>query len=909
MKNREFADWIDKIKDQADIREIIGQRIELNNSNMAICPFHDDQKASLKFYPDTGTFYCFGCGAHGDVIEYLMRIEKKDFWDITSRLSRQLGISIPEINKESIREIEEERSIEDILEESAKYYHANLTQEVKDYLIQDRGLSQETISRFQIGYANGKLKEHLLDKCKFSVELCIKSGVLIKVDGGGVRDYFYNRITLPNFKNGRVVHISSRSLNGQEPKYLHLPGEMHYIFNEDALSDEVVYVVEGFLDCLSLVQAGYPTVATIGTHLKTEYLNKFDHCKFIYICFDGDEAGINGALKLGEIFGERARIVELPKDCDPNTYFQDHSKEDFDILIENAKDIIRYELNLIPPDTDRIMLPDILKSILNKLAKLEKAKVEAYLVHIIKPYFDLSGKEIDGYRDLLNKLRKKLIADNADEKVHRRSPIDTIYESQPALHPAMNYTGDNLWYVVKGAEGPVVVGNRQAIYLDEFLNGRGAIDHLYEGSTRFSPNAIGRYIDGAEVDAKLLINSIITYLDNYIIFKESWQPILIAVWIVGTYLHRMFTIFPYIWLHSPAKRCSKTRVLELIYIFSFNPTLTGSPTEATLFREAAITGGTLCLDENENIGNKEKSNLLSILNVAYRKHTKVPRCEGEDFRVVNYEPFRPIAHASISAPPDTIKDRSLKIEMERKRRDQKVGRLQIDRLSSEVQPLVDELHILALTKAPDILEALDNFDHNVIPEECDDRLRDGMEIMFSIAAGIECIELIPHLQEAVRCLSKVRSTEELDQNDLLIFADILIKYLEEDSQEKWGFKTSELVQLCKESGYEWPPEKIRGLCRRLGFRSGTPHRPGVGTIRGYEIKYLILKEFMERYGGTVPDSSVPPNDSSDNNVGSVGNLKDQVVEPISPPVGEAKSNASKNESNPLILLKSNGPNG
>jgi DNA primase len=195
------------------------------------------------------------------------------------------------------------------------------------------------------------LREHLIDKRKFPLDLCLKAGVLKKTAEGAVRDYFYHRVIFPNLKRGRVVHLSGRSLDeGQEPKYLHLPGEMRYLYNEDALSSKTVYIAEGIPDCLSAVQAGYSAVAILGSsNFKPEYLPKFSRCEAVYLCLDGDKAGEEGALRIGGLIGERARIVQLPTGLDLNDYFKDHRKEDFESLIASAKDIIKYELSLIPP--------------------------------------------------------------------------------------------------------------------------------------------------------------------------------------------------------------------------------------------------------------------------------------------------------------------------------------------------------------------------------------------------------------------------------------------------------------------------------------------------------------------------------------------------------------------------------
>ena len=313
MNDFDFRSMIERVREQTDIVQVIGSHISLNGSNKSLCPFHQEKTPSFSVNLKGQYFHCFGCGEGGDVFKFLELYQNKAFMEVLSELTQQAGIPLTSLTPEETDRIREGRQIEDILEETAHFYHQSLTQEVRNYLTKDRGLTHETISRFQVGYAAGGLREHLIDKRKFLLDLCLKSGVLKKTEGGTVRDYFYRRVIFPNIKRGRVVHLSGRSLDGQEPKYLHLPGEIHYLFNEDALSSKEVCVAEGIPDCLSAVQAGYPAVAILGSsNFKPEYLPKLSRCETVYLCLDGDKAGQEGALKIGGFIRERARIVQLP---------------------------------------------------------------------------------------------------------------------------------------------------------------------------------------------------------------------------------------------------------------------------------------------------------------------------------------------------------------------------------------------------------------------------------------------------------------------------------------------------------------------------------------------------------------------------------------------------------------------
>ena len=240
MWNADLRELIERVRERSDIVQVIGNRISLNRNYKALCPFHKEKKPSFSVNPRGQYFHCFGCGVGGDVFRFIERYENKSFWEVFSDLAREVGVPLS-VNDGQLSQIEESRRIEDILTATADFYFQSLTVEARKYLIEERGLSEDTIRRFKIGYACGGLKEHLTQVRKFPEELCLKAGVLKQADRKSVRDYFFRRIVFPNFRGGSIVHLSGRSLDGGEPKYLHLPGEIHYLFNESALwADEVL---------------------------------------------------------------------------------------------------------------------------------------------------------------------------------------------------------------------------------------------------------------------------------------------------------------------------------------------------------------------------------------------------------------------------------------------------------------------------------------------------------------------------------------------------------------------------------------------------------------------------------------------------------------------------------------------
>ena len=284
---------------------------------------HDSKTLSLTFYLETLRWYCFGCGRSGDVIDLVMAVQSCDFKEAMGFLAKRAGLLLPSLSSESLARFQEEGKIHEILDDTAIFYHKNLTEDARSYLTQDRALTPEIIDEFALGYANGGLKEYLLDELKHPLDLCLKAGVLKQKDSGTVRDYFYQHIILPNIGFGHVVYMSGRLLGEGEPKYIHLPGGIKHLYNEPALSKETVYLAEGQIDVLTLIQNGYNAAGVMGVNnFKEEWMEKFSRCKTVYVVFDGDQAGKDGALRVARILGNKARIVSMPTGMDVNEFFR-----------------------------------------------------------------------------------------------------------------------------------------------------------------------------------------------------------------------------------------------------------------------------------------------------------------------------------------------------------------------------------------------------------------------------------------------------------------------------------------------------------------------------------------------------------------------------------------------------------
>ncbi len=430
-------------------------------------------------------------------------------------------------------------------------------------------------------------------------------------------------------------------------------------------------------------------------------------------------------------------------------------------------------------------------------------------------------------------------------------------EKNKVLHPSMDYVDDNLIYGFRDGGKPFFLSNYAVYDFSDIEKNYNLLNK--PDSNGFSKNGIKNYLNKTPVNFKSIIEKIVNLLNRFLVFQYDWQPYVIAFWLAGTYLYRCFSLYPYLWVQSPTKRCGKTLLLELLSSLAFNcDGVTTAPTEAILYRDPEISGGTLCWDEVENLSkSKEKGERIEILNAAYRKGATVKRCEGKENNVKSFEVYRPIILSGIQELPDTVIDRSIKIELIRKPQSDNVDRLQIDKIKSDLQEIKDDIYIFALNRTPKIIEAYESFIESIIPSGADDRLRDGLEIIYSVASAFYTNdtaafkEIIKVLNEASVALSSIRNDEEEDIS--FARAILLLKEKSDTLDIDLILSSKEAVDLFQDGGIDWVQETkhARNLLRKLGFRSGS-HREKGAVVRGYKIEKSRLNKLHSRYCSSIP---------------------------------------------------------
>ncbi len=351
-----------------DIERVVSPYVNLKrhgNILMGLCPFHNEKTPSFAVYPENSSFYCFGCGAGGDVVTFVRKIENLDYIEAVKSLAQSIGMQMPEdgyddtLIKRRSRILAANRS-------AAKYFNALLfTQEGKtalDYLL-NRGISLATIKHFGLGYAPDswdRLLEHMHGEGFTSQELLEANlaGRSSKNNREFYYDWFRHRMMVPIIDlRGNVVAFGGRVLDDSKPKYINTSDTLVYKKGRDIFAlclaknggNGSMILTEGYMDAISLHQAGFTNaVAGLGTALTREQAQLLSrYAKEIILCYDSDEAGQAATKKALSVVGQtdlKIRILQLSGGKDPDEIIRKFGKERFQSLLDGAANSIEFKL-------------------------------------------------------------------------------------------------------------------------------------------------------------------------------------------------------------------------------------------------------------------------------------------------------------------------------------------------------------------------------------------------------------------------------------------------------------------------------------------------------------------------------------------------------------------------------------
>ena len=359
-------EYIEELTRRTDIVDVVGNYVQLKRKGRlygGLCPFHSEKTPSFYVYPDTQSFYCFGCGAGGDVITWVRRMENLEFTDAVKQLAEKSGLQVPN-DREADRRAQLRTRIFAINRETANFYFRNLVagndKRGLQYFV-SRQLKPETIKKYGLGYAPDSwntLTDHLLKK-GFTEEELLAANVAHRSGKGNLYDAFRGRVMFPIVDTrGAVIGFGGRVLDDSQPKYLNTAktpvfdkGRNLFSLNfaKDSSSTHMI-LAEGYMDVIAINQAGFSNVvATLGTAITPEQARKLtQYAKEMIIAYDSDGPGQQATQKAINRFSEvgmPSRILHMTGAKDPDEFIKKYGSERFRLLLEQAGDAINFRLD------------------------------------------------------------------------------------------------------------------------------------------------------------------------------------------------------------------------------------------------------------------------------------------------------------------------------------------------------------------------------------------------------------------------------------------------------------------------------------------------------------------------------------------------------------------------------------
>ena len=435
---------IDEIVYRNNIEDVISSYVTLKRAGSNFkgnCPFHSERTPSFTVFPATKSFYCFGCGAGGDVISFTMRAENLEYVDALELLAQKSGITIPKDKVDAPTGPSRKRVLEMNLD-AAKFFRSclfdkNIGGEAMKYLTETRQLSTSTIRRFGLGYSPndfGALTNHM-HKLGYTDEeltvgfLCGKSKKT-----GRTYDYFRNRVIFPIIDTiGNVIGFGGRVMDGSEPKYLNTSDTPAFKKSNNlfalnfakANAEEQLILCEGYMDVIALHCAGFMnSVATLGTAITPEHARMLKrYTKKVIISYDSDEAGQNAADKAFKLLGEvgvETKILRMSGAKDPDEYIKKFGSESFRKIVEDSETEFDYKFGKIMRKYNFSVTADKVKA-LDECEKLiaqtsSAAEREIYLYQVA-PKFGIAPDAMKRDVERIISQRRKNAAKDETRKI------------------------------------------------------------------------------------------------------------------------------------------------------------------------------------------------------------------------------------------------------------------------------------------------------------------------------------------------------------------------------------------------------------------------------------------------------------------------------------------------------------
>ena len=414
--------FIQEILNRIDVVDVVDQRVKLKKAGanyVACCPFHQEKSPSFTVSPSKQFYHCFGCGAHGSAISFLMEYDGLTFIESVQSIANQLGLAVPNDQLNAKKDKADDFKLEEILKRANQYFKKNLrSSELAINYLKQRGLTGAVAREFQIGYAIDDW-QGLKKEFENYEELKLQTaGLVQKNDSGKIYDRFRNRIIFPIINaKGNIIGFGGRVIKKEDqPKYYNSPEtplfkKSYEVYGlpqakKGIREDNNILIVEGYMDVISLYQHGIQNaVATLGTATTIYHLKKLiRYSKKITFCFDGDNAGKEAAWKA---LNTAVEILEddyefyflfLPEGEDPDTFITKNSIQDFKKYIDQATPLTEFIVKRLTEKNDLTSQENKIKFINNFEPIYKKINSNKYKIFLIKRIADLihfSQREIE----------------------------------------------------------------------------------------------------------------------------------------------------------------------------------------------------------------------------------------------------------------------------------------------------------------------------------------------------------------------------------------------------------------------------------------------------------------------------------------------------------------------------------
>ncbi len=385
-------DFVEEVRQRNDIVDIISSSVNLKRSGsnyVGLCPFHNEKTASFSVSPSKQMYYCFGCGAGGNVFTFLMEYENLTFVEALEELAGRAGMELP--TRQDTAADRRRRDLRDSILEinklAANFYYATLKSERGrdgyNYLI-GRGLTPDTVRRFGLGFSDrtsGELYRYIKGK-GYPDQVLKETGLFTYDEKRGAYDKFWNRVMFPILdRNNRVIAFGGRVMGDAKPKYLNSPETLVFDKSRNLYGlnfihgkqEDGILICEGYMDVIALHQAGFTNaVASLGTAFTSQHCSLLKrYTDVVYLCYDSDGAGVKAAMRAIPMLREaqiRVKVIDMNPYKDPDEFIKGLSKEAFAERIKTAKTSFFYEVDNIRKEYD-MNDPESKTRFMNAIAK------------------------------------------------------------------------------------------------------------------------------------------------------------------------------------------------------------------------------------------------------------------------------------------------------------------------------------------------------------------------------------------------------------------------------------------------------------------------------------------------------------------------------------------------------------